>query len=272
MYSCPVCGTRLDKEQNRPPDVYHCSGCGLGYTWPPPLSGYPGEGESPLRPLPPRWRISLKRLLLTFLGRGGGWIVRGVLPPFPQARALDVGCGDGYYVRAMAALGWRAVGVERDRARAQRAASMTAASVMLATGEALPVASSQYHLVTLWHVLEHIPQPRQALEESFRVLKSGGLLLVEVPHASAWQARLAGARWFHRAVDRHYWHFTPSTLRQLVRLVGFSVDTLHSWPNAPGWQYTWSLSRAFRGLFWLIDGGAALLGHGGVLRLVATKP
>ncbi len=269
--TCPLCGTRWAPPRGKAPEVRRCPTCGLGYTCPSPSGENDRAGPPPsLRPSFPL-RAWSKGVMVRLLGRRAGWLLGNLPPPEGGGRALDVGCGWGHYVRSAARLGWFAVGVERD-ARRLRVAHVVTPSLVLADAGALPFGAGQYHLVTLWHVLEHLPAPRQALEEARRILAPGGVLLLEVPHPLSLQARLAGPRWLHWAPHVHYWHFTRGTLRALVEAAGFRVRALHSWPNAAGWCRTWGLSPRWDPVCALLDVFATGIGRGGVLRLLAVKP
>jgi SAM-dependent methyltransferase len=75
--------------------------------------------------------------------------------------------------------------------------------------------------VVMWHVLEHLDDPRAALRRVHGWLRPGGLLLVGVPNLDSWQRALAGERWLHYDVPRHRMHFTPAGLGALLRAAGF---------------------------------------------------
>jgi len=252
------------------PGVQHCPTCGLGFTWPRPGRQARKEAFSPadpIRPLP-RWRRFLKHLLLLSLHSQAGILLR---LRRASGRAVDVGCGEGHYLRALSVEGWEAVGIEYDAGRAHNARLRSHRPVLLADAQELPLGSGTQSLVTLWHVLEHVSDPRQALAEAYRVLMSGGWLLLEVPNRKAFQARVAGRRWLHWHLQHHYWHFDHYTLRHLLTATGFRDVRVLSWPNAPGWVDTWGCSRFWRWGGWLLDVLPAIPGRGGVLRVEARK-
>ena len=82
---------------------------------------------------------------------------------------------------------------------------------------------ARFDIVTLWHVLEHLPSPRATLRQARRVLRPDGWLLVSVPDLASWQARCFGARWLHLNPPLHLAHFTPATLQRLLTAAGFAV-------------------------------------------------
>ena len=75
----------------------------------------------------------------------------------------------------------------------------------------------------IWHVLEHLHDPKGALLEARRILRPGGRLVVAVPNFSSLQARWAGAAWFHLDLPRHLWHFPLAALRRLLADCGFEI-------------------------------------------------
>ncbi|MCJ7513228.1 MAG: class I SAM-dependent methyltransferase [Anaerolineales bacterium] len=93
---------------------------------------------------------------------------------------LDNGCGVGLYLRRLAGSAQRAVGVELDFERGAQAKS--AAPVVNAAAEALPLASAAFDLILSHEVLEHVADDQAALAEMARLLRPGGRLVLFVPN------------------------------------------------------------------------------------------
>ena len=142
------------------------------------------------------------------------------LPP-PGARVLDIGTAGGAFLDAAAAFGYSAVGMEPSQDLVARGRARGLAMEQ-GTIDHHGFAPQSFDLVTLWDVIEHLPDPRAALVEVRRLLRPGGTLLINFPDIGTWQARLAGRR-FWWLISVHLHHFTRATLADLCRRSGFSA-------------------------------------------------
>lgn len=138
----------------------------------------------------------------------------------PGCRVLDVGCGRGDLVLALAARGFEAHGTELFPVQKPGLEGRMHYGADL---EALDLEPGTFQLVVLWHVLEHLIDPQATLEAARQLLVPGGRLVVAVPNLSSWQASLFGADWFHLDLPRHLHHFTLVGLRRLLERVGYGV-------------------------------------------------
>lgn len=94
----------------------------------------------------------------------------------PDFDVLDVGCGQGDNLRRLVRYGANASGLEPGLERAVLAGEL--APVVTAVGEAIPLASSQFDMIYISHVLHHATDVDAVLSESFRLLREGGMLFV----------------------------------------------------------------------------------------------
>src|SRR5262249_32152577 len=86
-----------------------------------------------------------------------------------------------------------------------------------------PISAGSCSIVTLFHVLEHVPDPAEFLGAAGAIVAPGGSLVVQVPNARCLQAALLGRRWAGYDVPRHLVNFTPALLRRVVDSAGFRV-------------------------------------------------
>ncbi|MDD2707707.1 MAG: class I SAM-dependent methyltransferase [Verrucomicrobiae bacterium] len=141
-------------------------------------------------------------------------------------RVLDIGCGEGLFLKAMQNFGWQVDGCETGQRPAERAEQLLGRPVcrggfcgMLESGVAGP-----WDVVMLWHVLEHVAEPRELLERLAGFMKPGGRLVVAVPNAASWQARIFGVYWFHLDPPRHLYHLEEKHVRMISRDAGWEID------------------------------------------------
>jgi SAM-dependent methyltransferase len=139
---------------------------------------------------------------------------------------LDVGCGGGLFLGMLAERGIRGVGLDFSADAA--AVAWNRQGVPAVCGDLIraPVAEASCAVVTMFHVLEHLHDPAAYVETARRLLRPGGRLIVQVPNAASWQARLLGRAWSGFDVPRHLVHFRARDLEALVERCGFRVERL----------------------------------------------
>jgi len=176
------------------------------------------------RPAPALLRALLKPLAAMKF-RNRYWV--GYVPYDGDGRLLDLGCGIGRYVARMAVAGWKAEGLEPAPRAVQtgRTAGLTIREGTL-PGTTLPEAS--YDVVTMWHVLEHVPSPKATLEAVRRLLRPGGRVMVIGPRLDSLGARWFGPYWYGVELPRHLTHFTKATLRRHIEAAGLEVERMTS--------------------------------------------
>jgi SAM-dependent methyltransferase len=199
-------------------EVVVCSRCGLGRTDPAPAdlrryypTGYYGSGGIRFNPL-------VEAAIRTSRTSRVAEVTRA--HPAPGA-ILDVGCGRGLMLSELAHRGWRAVGVEMSDAASRHAREVLGLDVRVGDLVGCKFPTASFDVVTLFHVLEHLPDPDSALAEVRRLITADGWLLVEVPNFGSLQSRLAGGRGFHVDAPRHLFHFTRAALLQSLERAGF---------------------------------------------------
>jgi SAM-dependent methyltransferase len=136
-------------------------------------------------------------------------------------RVLDIGCAAGYFLSVMKDEGWQVTGLEPSDAIRRQAAELIGAENVLGglLGE-VDLEPGSFDLITLWDVLEHIPDPVAALAEARKLLAPGGKLLIETQNVDSRAARLLGPRWQHYKHTEHIYHFNPDTLNEVLARAG----------------------------------------------------
>jgi 2-polyprenyl-3-methyl-5-hydroxy-6-metoxy-1,4-benzoquinol methylase len=145
-------------------------------------------------------------------------------------RVLDVGCAAGFFLRVMRDAGWEVTGLEPSEAiRAQAQESLGKESVHGALLGEVELAPGSFDLVTMWDVVEHIPDAVAALREVRRLLAPGGKLLIETQNVDSRAAKVLGKRWQHYKHHEHIYHFNPRTIARLVGDAGFEILENRPW-------------------------------------------
>ncbi len=138
------------------------------------------------------------------------------IPFRPNGKLLDVGCGGGVFMERMRDFGWDVSGLELAADVAGRVQSRTGIKVHVGTLPHSDLIAASFDAVTLWHVLEHVPNPRQTLKAAAELLRPNGLLVIELPNIDSWSFQEFGPNWYGLELPRHFQHFSPKTLSAML--------------------------------------------------------
>jgi 2-polyprenyl-3-methyl-5-hydroxy-6-metoxy-1,4-benzoquinol methylase len=124
---------------------------------------------------------------------------------------LDIGAGTGDFLSVAKNDGWKITGIEpSDRAKA--IAKNKGVSFVSATSE---LENESFDVITMWHVLEHVPDLDKQIKELKRLLKPTGTLLIAVPNFKSFDAKHYGKFWAAYDVPIHFWHFSKTAIQIL---------------------------------------------------------
>lgn len=135
---------------------------------------------------------------------------------------LDVGCGTGSFLHAMQLQGWKVTGVEPD-ADARRLAHQLHGLSILPSHEIFNLPDHSFNAITMWHVLEHVHQLHEYVEQLKNLLAPGGKLFIAVPNYTSKDAKAYGKYWAAYDVPRHLYHFSPQSMNVLLQQHGLKV-------------------------------------------------
>ena len=232
--------------------VVRCNACLLLRTFPQPdekqlESYYPSDYQPHLAVDPPSTarKETLRRIVLTATKKYSGvksiwrhllgkmlaimyWKRFLIYPHFrPNGLLLDIGCGNGHKLKLYRDLGWQVIGVDNSISAIDQVRRRGIEAVH-GTVESASFNNSSFDVITMSASLEHVTDPLQTLTTVHRLLRPNGELIISVPRADSWLARLAGPHWFPLDLPRHLYHFTPKSLENLLTQIGFSVCTIRS--------------------------------------------
>jgi SAM-dependent methyltransferase len=206
--ACPLCeGAQSDRifESTNGYAIVRCRECALVFTdartAPPPAQLYPHFDQSDGVALQ-----SMRSSLSIFL-RQRAHVVRKLKK---SGRLLDYGCGNGSFAHWMSTTGFEVVGLEPFSLGSPRISER-----LTLLREPLESAASRlgkFDVITLWHVLEHVPQPVELLKRLRALLADGGVIVVSVPNFDSLQSKLFKGGWFHLDPPRHLIHFEKDSL------------------------------------------------------------
>lgn len=225
---CPLCGECKNTLVLAGPDRVHhvpgiftlcrCQGCGLIYQNPRPAPNsfaaiYPAE-YGPYQPLPAN-----RKALHPDLTRA----VRLVDRHQPGGgKLLDIGCGPGSFLQAIRLLhpAWELAGIEPDPQAAAQA-RQAGLAIQNSTIEAASLMPNDWDAITLWNVIEHVPDPLRTLRHCRQLLRQDGLLYMAVPLCDSWEAQIYRRYWIGWELPRHFFAFDRHSLQRLLELAGF---------------------------------------------------
>lgn len=211
---CPSCTQKItrfeyvirDATSGERFSVFFCTICNQGFTVPVPRSlssYYPRTYFSPI-----------KTLIYQRLQTRRPHLIRELIN---NGKVLDIGCGDGNLSQQLDPQKYTYTGIETPFAKSRN-------PLVKSVGvEGMRESSNAYQIVMFWESFEHLKNPHEALEKSYKALKPGGHLIIECPNYTSWERLLFGPRWFHLDPPRHIFHYTPVGLKKVLEASKFQV-------------------------------------------------
>jgi SAM-dependent methyltransferase len=141
-----------------------------------------------------------------------------------EKRLLDIGCGSGSFLHGARSHGFIPHGMDMS-AKAVEIVQKQYGIPARQGGVGRNVwEGERFDFITMFHVLEHLPDPRLALKFAAGLLQPGGMLVLQVPNISSLQARLFGKRWYGLDAPRHVINFSPKALGLLLKEMGYEFQ------------------------------------------------
>lgn len=148
-----------------------------------------------------------------------------------RGRLCDLGCWVGFLVSEAERRGWEAWGVEPSEFASEFARERLGLRVQEATLASADLPEGAFDAVVLDDVIEHLPDPGEALDRIRGLLSAEGVLHMTLPDAGSRVARMLGARWWS-VIPTHVQYFTRRSLTELLTAHGFAVEWMDTAPKA----------------------------------------
>ncbi len=145
-----------------------------------------------------------------------------------KALVLDYGAGGGAFVKALLEAKFNAQGVEPSEVARLNAKSVYGLSLHQA--DYIESSNAKFEAITMWHVLEHLPNLHQHLETFANALSSKGVLIIAVPNHESLDAQYYLENWAALDVPLHLYHFKKANIRQLAKMHNFEVCEIKNMP------------------------------------------
>lgn len=234
-FLCPLCGKRLDTMYrvkayigNFQLSIGECSACQLAIQAPMPSV----QGQRDYI----NWRFSstdpLDSYITDFVGKK--IICRNRLKWLnnfnkPNNRLLDIGAGNGTFCSSAIDFGYDVCGTELSAKAISQAKRFYGLNLFFGDIHQLPYYPS-YGLVTLWDVIEHLPDPLGMLQEAFARITPNGLIVINTGNYNSISRLERKSSWPQYLFD-HLFYFSPKSIEILVRRAGFSNFQIHRLPQ-----------------------------------------
>ena len=219
---CPLCGPRAGQRTRHsfsPFSAVDCLGCGLLFLSPRLTarrvlelyqdaayydSGVAGQGYDEYLAVRENW-------LRTFAAR-----LRAIARHQPSGRALDVGCGPGFFLDAAARQGFEAWGLDPSSYAVELARRTHGERVREGVIESAPFPPGRFDLLTAFDAFEHVYEPLRFLEAAHGLLAPGGVLAITTPDPTSLLARVSGRHWVSFKIPEHVYYWSPATIRRAL--------------------------------------------------------
>lgn len=124
---------------------------------------------------------------------------------------LDIGSGTGDFLAEAKKQNWKTVGMEPSD-KAKSIAKQKGVCLVESYDE---LEDHYFDVITMWHVLEHVPDLDFQINELKRLLKPDGTIIIAVPNYKSFDAHFYGKYWAAYDVPRHLWHFSKKAIQHL---------------------------------------------------------
>jgi hypothetical protein len=181
---------------------------------------------------------------LDVLARAERFKVEMLMDHTPLGRLIEIGPGEGAFARAARNAGFDVTAIEMDARSCEHLAAVAGVTAIeSATPEDVLPTLAPSRATVLWHVIEHLPRPREVIEQAAFNLETGGVLAIATPNPRALQFKLLRGRWAHLDAPRHQCLIPAHALARRCSELGLhqawttTSDPAGCYWNQFGWEY-----------------------------------
>lgn len=202
-------------------NLVRCNNCGLVYIDPKPdkkeiINYYPFEDYYFIKKKP------IVCIINNFFLKRKATIIKKYKN---KGKLLDIGCGDGSFLYKMEQNGFDVFGLDISKEVCNIATEKLdcKSNIFNTDLKDCNFPDRYFDVITLWHVLEHVPYPKQELFEINRILKDDGLLILGLPNIDSFAFKVFKKYWFNLDIPRHYYHFSTKSISKMLSSTGFKI-------------------------------------------------
>ena len=143
-----------------------------------------------------------------------------------NANILDIGCGTGSFLEFLNKGLWNTTGIEPSTVA--RKLALEKGVKCFSNSEELE--NKSFDIITMWHVLEHVPDFNKQFNEFKKLLNTNGHVVIAVPNFESYDAKFYNEHWAAFDVPRHLWHFSESAISKIAEAHNFKLkETKPMW-------------------------------------------
>ena len=131
-----------------------------------------------------------------------------------KGTVLDIGAGTGDFLTVLKNDGWQITGIEPN----EKAKAIAISKGITFADSLEGLQNNSFDVITMWHVLEHVPDVEKQISELKRLLKPNGTIFIAVPNFNSFDANYYGHFWAAFDVPRHLWHFSKTAIKKLFAI------------------------------------------------------